>query len=236
MVTLPTATLERSESGTPYSSEFGDIYHSEAGGLAQARYVFLGGNDLPNRWRGREAFTILETGFGLGLNFLAAWDAWRADPQRCARLHFASVERRPFDRAQLAQALAPFTELAPLATALERGWPAPLAGFHRIHFDGGRVILTLLFGEAEALLPQLVARPDAFFLDGFAPARNPGMWSPAVVRELARLAAPDATLATWTVAGGVRSALIDAGFSVEKRPGFAGKREMLAGGRGGAPE
>ena len=236
LVTLPTAVLERSESGTPYSSEFGDIYHSEAGGLAQARHVFLGGNDLPNRWRGREAFTILETGFGLGLNFLAAWDAWRADPKRCARLHFVSVERRPFDRAQLAEALAPFTELAPLATALERGWPAPLAGFHRLHFDGGRVILTLLFGEAAALLPQLVARADAFFLDGFAPARNPQMWSPAVVRELARLAAPDATLATWTVAGGVRSALIDAGFRVEKRPGFAGKREMLAGGREGTAE
>src|SRR6185436_4579514 len=114
--------------------------------------------------------------------------------------------------------------------------PAPLAGFHRIHFDGGRVILTLLFGEAAALLPQLVARADAFFLDGFAPARNPQVWSPAVVRELARLAAPDATLATWTVAGGVRSALIDAGFRVEKRPGVAGKREMLAGGREGTAQ
>jgi tRNA 5-methylaminomethyl-2-thiouridine biosynthesis bifunctional protein len=234
VVTLPTARLERSDSGTPYSSEFADVYHSEAGGLAQARYVFLAGNDLPSRWRGRDAFTILETGFGLGLNFLAAWDGWRADPRRCARLHFVSVERRPFDRAQLAHALAPVIELAPLAAALERSWPPPLAGFHRLHFDGGRVILTLLFGEAEALLPQLVARADAYFLDGFAPARNPQMWSPAVVRELARLAAPDATLATWTVAGGVRSALIDAGFRVEKRPGFAGKREMLAGRREGA--
>jgi tRNA 5-methylaminomethyl-2-thiouridine biosynthesis bifunctional protein len=236
MVTLPTAPLEKSPGGTPFSSEFGDIYHSEAGGLAQARYVFLGGNGLPGRWQGRGAFTILETGFGLGLNFLAAWEAWRADPARCARLHFVSVERRPFSRADLAAALAPFTELAPLATALERNWPAPLAGFHRAHFDGGRVILTLLLGEAAELLPQLVARADAFFLDGFAPARNPGMWSPEVVRELARLAAPGATLATWTVAGGVRSALSDAGFRIEKRPGFGGKREMLLGARDGATE
>ena len=236
MVTLPTAPLERSAGGTPYSSEFGDIYHSEAGGLAQARYVFLGGNALPGRWQGREAFTILETGFGLGVNFLAAWDAWRSDPQRCPRLHFVSVERRPFDRADLTAALAPIAELAPLAAALGRAWPPPLAGFHRIHFDGGRVILTLLFGEASTLLPQLVARADALFLDGFAPARNPEMWSPGVVRELARLAAPDATLATWTVAGGVRVALADAGFRIEKRPGFAGKREMLVGGRDGAPE
>jgi len=236
LVTLPTAPLERSATGTPFSTEFGDIYHSEAGGLAQARHVFLGGNGLPGRWHGRERFTILETGFGLGLNFLAAWDAWRADPQRCARLHFVSIERRPFERTDLASALAPFAELAPLATALERSWPPPLAGFHRIHFDAGRVILTLLFGDAAVLLPQLVARADAFFLDGFAPARNPGMWSPDVVRELARLAAPDATLATWTVAGGVRSALSDAGFRIEKRPGFGGKREMLVGGRDGKAE
>ena len=170
LVTLPTAPLERSATGTPFSTEFGDIYHSEAGGLAQARHVFLGGNGLPGRWHGRERFTILETGFGLGLNFLAAWDAWRADPQRCARLHFVSIERRPFERTDLASALAPFAELAPLATALERSWPPPLAGFHRIHFDAGRVILTLLFGDAAVLLPQLVARADAFFLDGFAPA------------------------------------------------------------------
>ncbi|HEY4997567.1 MAG TPA: FAD-dependent 5-carboxymethylaminomethyl-2-thiouridine(34) oxidoreductase MnmC, partial [Usitatibacter sp.] len=96
-------------------------------------------------------------------------------------------------------------------------------------FDGGNVILTLLFGEARAMLPQLVARADAFFLDGFSPARNPGMWSPEVVREIARLAAPGATLATWTVAGGVRTALGDAGFAIEKRAGFASKREMLVG-------
>ena len=234
MVSLPTATLERTAGGTPFSSEFQDIYHSSAGGITQSRHVFLGGNALPERWRGREAFTILETGFGLGLNFLCAWDAWRADGARPKRLHFVSVEHRPFAAGDLSLALEPLTELEPLARALATSWPPPIAGFHRVHFDGGNVILTLLLGEAAALLPQLVARADALFLDGFAPARNPGIWSPEVVRELARLAAPDATLATRTVAGGVRAALADAGFQVERRPGFASKREMLAGKRVGA--
>jgi tRNA 5-methylaminomethyl-2-thiouridine biosynthesis bifunctional protein len=234
LITLPQAPLERAADGTPYSSEFQDIYHSTHGGLAQSRHVFLGGNGLPARWRGRASFTILETGFGLGLNFLAAWDAWRADAARPRRLHFVSVEQRPFARADLAAALAPIEALAPLARALTAVWPPPLAGFHRLHFDADRVALTLLLGEAGELLPQLVASADALFLDGFAPARNPGMWSPEIVRELARLAAPGATLATWTVAGGVRAALGDAGFGVEKRPGFGSKREMLVATRGAA--
>jgi tRNA 5-methylaminomethyl-2-thiouridine biosynthesis bifunctional protein len=235
LVTVGTATLERSPDGTPFSVEFGDVYHSAHGGLAQARHVFLGGNGLPERWRGRDAFVVLETGFGLGLNFLATWDAWRADAAKPKRLHFVSVESRPFGSEDLAAALQPIVDLAPLAKQLIAAWPPPIAGFHRLHFDSGRVILTLLLGEAHALLPQLEARADALYLDGFSPARNPGLWSPEVVRELARLAVPGATLATWTVAGGVRAALTDAGFSVEKRPGFATKREMLTGLRSGDP-
>jgi tRNA 5-methylaminomethyl-2-thiouridine biosynthesis bifunctional protein len=228
-VTVATATLERTGDGTPFSTEFGDIYHSAQGGLAQARHVFLGGNALPQRWAGRDRFVVVETGFGLGLNFLATWHAWREDPARPRRLHFISVEHRPFSREDLSAALAGFTELQPLARALVNVWPAPVAGFHRMQLDAGRVMLTLLIGDARELLPQLVAKADAFFLDGFAPARNPGIWSPDVVRELARLAAPGATLATWTVAGGVRAALADAGFTLEKRAGFADKREMLVG-------
>ncbi|HEX4780545.1 MAG TPA: bifunctional tRNA (5-methylaminomethyl-2-thiouridine)(34)-methyltransferase MnmD/FAD-dependent 5-carboxymethylaminomethyl-2-thiouridine(34) oxidoreductase MnmC [Usitatibacter sp.] len=232
-VSIPTAHLTRNPDGVPYSEAFGDVYHSTHGGLAQARYVFLEGNGLPRAWSGRSAFTVLETGFGLGLSFLAAWDAWRNDPSRCARLHFISVEGHPLTRGDLAGALEPFGELRALSRALVTAWPPPLAGFHRMHFDGGAVILTLLQGDVREVLPQLVARADALFLDGFSPARNPGMWSPEVVRELARLASPGATLATWTVAGGVRSALAGAGFAIEKREGFAGKREMLVGHRAG---
>jgi tRNA 5-methylaminomethyl-2-thiouridine biosynthesis bifunctional protein len=227
------ARLERTPDGVPYAPQFHDIYHSADGGLAQARHVFLAGNSLPERWRGRDTFTILETGFGLGLNFLAAWDALRNDRAGPARLHFVSVERHPFAPGDLAEALAPFEELRPLATALLAVWPPPIAGFHRLQFDGGRVQLTLMAGDARELLPQLEATADALFLDGFSPARNPEMWSPEVVRELARLAAAGATLATWTVAGGVRSALAGAGFRVEKREGFGTKREMLTGIRDG---
>jgi len=232
-ITVPTATLERTADGTPYSREFEDVYHSAHGGLAQARHVFLGGNALPARWQGRERFVILETGFGLGLNFLATWQAWREDPRRCSRLHFVSIERAPFDRESLGAALARFEELALPAKELLALWPPPVAGVHRLAFDNGAVTLTLVLGEAEPILPQLALQADALYLDGFAPARNPGLWSPAIVRELARLAAPGATLATWTVAGGVRTALADAGFRVEKRAGFATKREMLAGAREG---
>ena len=235
-VTLPTARLARDANGTAYSPDFEDVYHSAHGGLAQARHVFLGGNALPGRWKDRASFTIVETGFGIGLNFLATWEAWRGDAGRPRRLHFVSVENRPFARSELAAALAPFAELEPLARALVAVWPPALAGFHRLHFDAGRVILTLILGDARELLPQLVGRADALYLDGFAPARNPELWTPGVVRELARIARPGATLATWTVAGGVRSALADAGFHVEKRAGFAAKREMLVGTRAGVAE
>ena len=229
MVTVPTAALDRTSGGIPFSAEFGDVYHAAEGGLAQSRHVFLAGNSLPRRWAGRDRFVILETGFGMGLNFLSAWEAWRADPARPRRLHFVSTEIRPFSAADLAAALAPIAELGSLARALATAWPPPLAGFQRMHFDGGNVILTLLLGDARETLPQLVARADAFFLDGFSPARNPQLWSTDVVRELRRLAAPGATLATWTVAGGVRSLLADSGVRIEKRPGFGAKREMLVG-------
>jgi tRNA 5-methylaminomethyl-2-thiouridine biosynthesis bifunctional protein len=234
-VCVQPARLERDAAGALFSPEFHDIYHSREGALGQARHVFLHGNALPERWRARPVFTILETGFGIGLNFLAAWQSRRADPQRPARLHFVSIERHPFERGDLRDALAAFGELDALARALEAVWPPALAGFHRLHFDGGAVILTLILGDAREELPKVDAEVDAFFLDGFAPARNPEMWSPAVVRELSRLAAPDATLATWTVAGGVRSALGDAGFRLDKRAGFAAKREMLVGRREGMP-
>jgi tRNA 5-methylaminomethyl-2-thiouridine biosynthesis bifunctional protein len=203
--------------------------------FAQARQVFIAGNALPERWAGRRSFVVLETGFGIGLNFLTAWDAWRSDPGRPSRLHFVSVEHAPLEAAGIVDAAAGIAELAPLARALANVLPPPLAGFHRMHFDGGRVILTMLFGAAADVLPQLDARVDAFMLDGFTPSRDPQAWSPAVVRELARLAAQGATLATRTVATGIQAALRGAGFTIEARGGGDGTtHEMLAGRREGA--
>jgi tRNA 5-methylaminomethyl-2-thiouridine biosynthesis bifunctional protein len=224
---LSPARLAFAADGTPFSEAYGDLYHSAAGGLAQARHVFLAGNGLPGRWAGLPRFTLLETGFGLGLSFLATWRSWRDDPQRCARLHFVSVEKHPFAAQDLAVLHAPHAEVAPLAEELRSAWPLLVPGMHRLEFEGGRVVLTLAFGDAAALLPRLRLAANAIYLDGFAPAKNPDMWTPELLRAVARLAAPGATAATWSVAAPVREGLRAAGFASEKRRGFARKSEML---------
>jgi len=215
-----------SDDGTPYSPLYDDVYHSPEGGLAQAHYVFLGGNGLPGRWAGRGQFVIVETGFGQGLNFLATWQAWRNDPQRCARLHFVSIEKHPFTRSGLEQLHAGLGDLLPFARDLQQAWPLALPGLHRLEFDGGAVTLTLAFGDIETVLPKLAAGADAFYLDGFSPARNAAMWSPQVLRSLSRLARQGATLATYTAAGFVRRGLKEVGFEVSKVPGFGSKFHM----------
>jgi tRNA 5-methylaminomethyl-2-thiouridine biosynthesis bifunctional protein len=211
---------------TPYSAAFGDVYHSAAGGPAQARHVFLAGNGLPERWRGRERFVILETGFGSGLNFLTTWNAWRHDARRPVRLHFVSVEKHPFAVDDLRAIHERYAELRTEAAALHAAWPPLVSGAHRLEFDG--VLLTLLFDDV-AVLRDLRLAADAVYLDGFAPSKNPEMWTHQVLRSVSRLAARDATVATWSVAGPVRDALEETGFAVEKRAGFGGKREMLTG-------
>ena len=214
---------------TPYSLQFDDVYHTASGGLGQARHVFIAGNELAARWKGRRTFTVLETGFGLGLNFLATWHAWAADADRCQHLHFASVEKHPLTRHDLARVLSDWPELAPQAAHLLNAWPNLVPGIHRFTFEQGRVVLSLALGDALQVLPELTMRADAFYLDGFSPDRNPDMWSPAIFTQLARLAAPGATLSTWCVAGHVRRGVQEAGFIVERQPGFGGKRHMLAG-------
>lgn len=230
---LQPAHLAFRDDGTPYSTRYGDVYHTHQGGLAQAQHVFIEGNRLSERWRGRRRFTVLETGFGQGLNFLATWAAWHADPGRCERLHYVSTELHPFSAADLSVLHAHHPTLAAFSAELRAAWPSLTAGFHRLHLAGGAVVLNLLFGDAVTTLRQLDATADAFYLDGFSPACNPDMWSEPLFKELARLAAPGASLATWSVSGAVRRALSDAGFSCEKRPGFGAKREMLCAQYGG---
>lgn len=209
----------------PRALDFDDIYHPRIGALAQAGHVFLRGNALPARWRGRERFTILETGFGLGLNFLAAWSAWRDDGARCERLHFVSVEKHPPTRADLQRAHAGLP-VADLAQALQAQWPPLTPNLHLLEFEGGRVRLLLAFGDIARWLPALRLEADACFLDGFAPERNAAMWAPAVFDALRRHAAPDATAATWSAARSVRDGLARAGFAVERAAGVGGKREI----------
>lgn len=227
-IPLEPATPAFDDAGTPYSDRYGDVYHTVHGALAQAEHVFIRGNGLPERWQGRASFTVCETGFGLGLNFLALWRRWRDDPARPQRLHMISIEAHPFRRADLTalqQACVP-PELAGLAAQLQAQWPTLLPGLHRLEFEGGALTLTLAFGRAEVLAGQILAQVDAYFLDGFAPSRNPDMWDSEMLHRLTRRCAPDATAATWSSAGAVRRALETAGFEVRRQPGFGGKREM----------
>ena len=229
---LVPAVLAFRDNGTPYSPRHDDVYHSAVGGLEQAEYVFLKGNDLPARWHTRRLFTVLETGFGMGINFLVTWAAWRADPDRCERLHFVSTEKHPFSRYDLIAATAAAVadaSIASLARQLADAWPTLVPGTHRLEFEEGRVILTLVFGDAAQMLPTLWLRADAFYLDGFSPAKNPELWTPAVFKLLARLAGDGATFSTYTSAGEVKRGLQQAGFEYRKIDGFGWKRAMLVG-------
>ena len=219
------ARIDLLPDGTPCAPDYGDVYHTTAGAFAQARHVFLGGNGLPGRWQGRERFVVLETGFGLGNNFLATWAAWRADPQRCERLVFISLEKHPLTPADLAR-VHRSSEAPTLAAELLAQWPPLTPDLHALDFEGGRVQLLLVFGDALQTLPGLQAEADALYLDGFAPSRNAELWSAELFRRLARLVAPGATAATWSAARAVRDGLASIGFAVERAPGFGGKRDI----------
>jgi len=222
------AHIDFSDALAPSAPAFGDLYHTRAGADGQARHVFLAGNGLPGRWAGRDRFVVLETGFGLGNNFLATWAAWKADPQRCDRLWYVGIEKHPPRRDDLARAQAQTPHPA-LAAELRRAWPPLTPDLHLLDLDGGRVRLLLAFGDIHRVLPDLVLQANAFYLDGFAPARNPAMWEAHLLRQLPRLAAPGASVATWSVATAVRQGLSAAGFRVDKQQGYDGKREMTVG-------
>ena len=219
------AVLSFNGDGIPCSDTYQDIYHPRAGAFTQARHVFLAGNELPRRWQQRERFVVLETGFGLGNNFLATWQAWRDDPARCQRLVFISVEQSPLSADDMRRAHL-HSPAAALAKQLIAAWPPLTHNLHSLGFESGQVQLLLALGDVSAWLPELVARVDAFYLDGFAPTRNPLMWQPRLFKAMARLASPHATLATWTAASAVRDGLRVAGFEVIEAQGTGGKRDI----------
>lgn len=211
--------------GVPFAPEFGDVYHARAGAFEQAREVFLAGNGLPRRWQGRDRFVILETGFGLGNNFLATWEAWRGDPARSRRLVFVSIEKHPPSAEDMSRVHA-HSPAPELASRLLAAWPPATHGLHGLEFEDGELTLMLALGDVATWLPELQLQADAIYLDGFAPARNAPMWDARTLRSLARLAAPGATAATWSAARAVRDGLAGAGFRPRRVPGFGGKREM----------
>ncbi|MFC3912450.1 bifunctional tRNA (5-methylaminomethyl-2-thiouridine)(34)-methyltransferase MnmD/FAD-dependent 5-carboxymethylaminomethyl-2-thiouridine(34) oxidoreductase MnmC [Pseudaeromonas sharmana] len=237
---IASAQLEWNDVGTPVSSAFGDVYFSNDNGLAETRYVFLTQNGLPERLGQHDSdlFVIGETGFGTGLNFLAIWHAFREHLHSASsgarRLHFISFEKYPLTRADLQQALTHWPELADVSSELLRHYPHLLAGCHRLLLDEGRVTLDLWLGDIKDTLPQVSGNAqqgviDAWFLDGFAPSKNPEMWTEQLFAGLARLARNNATIATFTCAGFVRRGLQAAGFAMQKVKGHGNKREMLRG-------
>ncbi len=218
----------------PFSERFGDIYFSGEDGLAETRHVFLKGNGLPEAWRERLRFTIAETGFGTGLNFLASWMLFEATAPADAVLDYIAIELYPLSACDIREALEPWAaEFEGRLDAMLSQWPLRVPGFHRLHFP--RVRLTLVFDDVNDALPQLTVPRgvDSWFLDGFAPAKNPQMWSGILYGEMARLSAPAATVATFTAAGAVRRGLAEAGFLVDKVPGFGRKRDMTVARFGG---
>jgi tRNA 5-methylaminomethyl-2-thiouridine biosynthesis bifunctional protein len=212
----------------PVAPEFGDVYYSVDGGLAETNYVFIGGIGAPEVWQSSNHYTVAETGFGTGLNFLATYKAWLESGQK-GRLTFISVEQFPLSEAILAKAHSAFPEITAFAEKLRAAWPPPSPGFHHRFFEDGQIELILMFGEASACYQQLSAKIDAWYLDGFAPAKNPEMWTDALFEQIGRLSKPEARFATFTAAGFVKRGLAARGFNVCKTKGFGRKRERLVG-------
>ncbi|MFN4024478.1 MAG: FAD-dependent 5-carboxymethylaminomethyl-2-thiouridine(34) oxidoreductase MnmC [Hyphomonas sp.] len=216
------------EDGTPVAKAFGDVYFSAADGLAETRAVFLKGCGLPEAWRGRRQFTIAETGFGTGLNFLALWQLWRQHrPHPHARLSFISFEAFPLKADDAARAFSSWPELAPLTSQLLARWPGPVKGVRQLSFDADGIDLILHLGDIADTLPMSQFHADAWFLDGFSPAKNEDMWAGGIYPLVAARSRPGARVGTFTVAGDVRRGLAAAGFEVSKTEGHGRKRERL---------
>jgi tRNA 5-methylaminomethyl-2-thiouridine biosynthesis bifunctional protein len=221
------ADLLLDENGIPYSDHYQDTYYSRKNGLEESRYVFIEGNQLSQNWQNKAVFTIAETGFGTGLNFLATWKHWKHDENRPERLHYISIEKHPLTSEQLRKTLSHWGELEEFTDQLITQYPVLLPGFHRLPFEDHKVTLTLCFMPAEKALEQLDFPIDAWYLDGFAPAKNPDLWNQQTIQGIAHLSHEQTTLATFTAASAVRKQLLSAGFDVSKRKGFGKKREML---------
>ena len=238
MFTIQHAKIHFNQENTPVSDKFNDVYFSNQDGLAETHYVFLEGNQLWERWVNyQEAhFVIAETGFGTGLNFFAVTSLFREFRQKypdspLKRLYFTSFEKYPLPLDALQQAHLAYPQFSHLAQHLQQNWLNPIQGCYRFHFD--ETTLDLWFGDVAENLPQLGdymnGKIDAWFLDGFAPSKNPDMWNEQLYQQMFRFTKLQGTFATFTAASAVRKGLENAGFNMTKRKGFGKKRECLSG-------
>lgn len=211
----------------PRNDLYQDVYKSRAGAMDEAKQVFVEGAGLPELLGSRQQCTVLELGFGLGVNFLASLAAWREFAKASTRLHFVSIERHPLDADQISRAHAALGLDDADSRALRDCWPLTSPGMQRLSFANGLVSLIVAHGDLLFMLPRLRMRADAIFLDGFTPERNPQMWSLPAMKAIGRLAAENARLATYSSAQLVRQNLSAAGFVVSLKPGYAGKRRRI---------
>lgn len=209
--------------------QFDDVYFSAEDGLAETHHVFIKGNGLPGAWQGAERFTVAETGFGTGLNFLATWKLFAQTAEEGQALDYISFEKFPLSVEEIKEALEPWVdEFQEPMDRLLAIYPLRIPGFHRIALNEC-VTLTLIFDDVNEAMKKLKAKVNCWFLDGFKPSANPEMWSDTVFAQMVRLSEAGATFATFTAAGFVKRGLESRGFEVNKVPGFGSKREMLAG-------
>jgi tRNA 5-methylaminomethyl-2-thiouridine biosynthesis bifunctional protein len=223
----PSAQTTTDEAGHLVATDFNDTYFSRDDGLEESRLVFLKGNHLPDAWSEKSVFVIGELGFGSGLNVLATWDLWNQTKPKAAILHIISFEGFLLD-ADAARAIhARWPELEPLSQKLIARWPTRSYGSQRLWFPEDRICVTIVIGQCAQTLPQMRFQADCWFLDGFAPSKNPDMWSPSILDQVVRLSKSTATLATYSVAGPVRRHLEAVGFEVQRVDGFGSKRQRL---------
>jgi len=223
--------LEWRDGDMPYSSAFGDHFYCQTDGRLECDHVFLDGNGLPSRWRDQSNFLIGELGFGTALNFCETWRQWKNERPATATLHFMSFELYPMQAHEIDRALSRWPEIDAERKALVARWPRAPQGTVSLQLDE-QTRLSVVCGPALDGVNAAEPNFDAWFLDGFAPSRNADMWSPALMQLLHHKSAPGGTFATYAAAGFVRRNLQAAGFVVERRKGFAGKREMLCGVKG----
>ena len=247
---VTSAKIHFNDKGVPVAEDFDDVYFSAESGWEESLYVFLKNNQLPERWLEDadnkpsnnipEPFVIAETGFGSGLNFIATWELYDRVRQQeenqgktFPKLHFISVEKFPMSDGEIAKTSQPWPELQAYVDELVSQYPKLYPGCHRLSFDKGNITLDLWFGDIEDVLPNIQSPiegiVDAWFLDGFAPDKNPQMWQPSLYEQVVRLGKAGSTFSTFTAAGQVRRDMKATGLDVEKRKGFGRKREMLAG-------